>query len=111
MNRLKIAAITASIALAVSIVLPVNHAYAGDREWATVGKILTGVVGAGLLYETVNGGYYSQNNGYYYRNECEVPDVVIITPQRGGYYGHHRKYYYPRQSYRKYRRDRRSCRY
>ncbi|MEW6534770.1 MAG: hypothetical protein AB1454_03995 [Candidatus Auribacterota bacterium] len=85
-------------------------AYSGDREWATVGKILTGVVGAGLVYETMYDGYYYHPRTYY-RSYYEVPDVIIIDrPYHGPYYrrGHHyyhnryydRSYYRPRHYYR-----------
>lgn len=85
-------------------------AHAGDREWATVGKILTGVVGAGLIYETFNNGYYYRDGYYYrprtyYRSYYEVPDVIIIErPSRGPYYhrrhGYYRDRYYDRVNYR-----------
>ncbi len=45
-------AIATTLIAAVAIVaLPQAPAYAGDKEWATAGKILAGVVGAAIIHE------------------------------------------------------------
>lgn len=41
------------IAAVALIALPKPTAYAGDKEWATAGKILAGVVGAAIIHEAV----------------------------------------------------------
>ena len=49
--------------------------YAGDREWSTVGKILTGVIGAGVVYNIIDADdhyavtyyHYGQPSPYYRR--------------------------------------------
>lgn len=79
---------------------------AGDREWATAGKILTGVVVAGMLAEHCFGGppvkevvvqRPPRHSGYYREHwrppvqvcvpaprppVCEVRQVVVIEPPR-----------------------------
>jgi hypothetical protein len=47
--------ITATILIAAVavVLLPGQAAYAGDKEWATAGKILAGVVGAAIIHEIV----------------------------------------------------------
>ena len=47
MNR--IVTITVVVAVILSGVMPVPRAQAGQKEWATAGKILTGVVAVGVL--------------------------------------------------------------
>ncbi|MCB1195067.1 hypothetical protein KDK77_02680 [bacterium] len=72
--------------------------FAGDREWATVGKILTGVVGARVLYDVLDDRdyCYTRRRVYIerparYYSDCD-DDVVIIE-----------KHYY-RPIYPRYRR-------
>lgn len=55
----------------------VQTASAGDREWATAGKILTGVAAASIIAHAVDyqPGYYS--SGYY----APAPPVYYAPPQ------------------------------
>lgn len=57
--------LTICLALAGMVCQP---AMAGDKEWATAGKILTGVVGASILADALdNGGGYYQRPAPSYR--------------------------------------------
>jgi len=44
------------IAVLAVVALPRPAAYAGDKEWATAGKILAGVVGAAVVHEIATSG-------------------------------------------------------
>ncbi|MCD6459391.1 hypothetical protein J7L67_01835 [bacterium] len=46
----KLTLFTALILLSTLMTFTAGNSYAGDKEWATVGKILTGVVGANIVY-------------------------------------------------------------
>jgi len=48
---------TILIAAMAIVALPKPTAYAGDKEWATAGKILAGVVGAAIIHEAVTSGH------------------------------------------------------
>ncbi len=64
--------------------------YAGDSEWATVGKILTGVVGAGIVYEVTRNHdsyYYPRSTSTYYRSES-----YYYPGTRTGYYRYTHSY-------------------
>lgn len=47
---------TVLIAAMAVVALPRPAAYAGDKEWATAGKILAGVVGAAIIHEIATSG-------------------------------------------------------
>ena len=70
---MKYIALTAAVALIATLTFPATTAVAGDEEWATAGKILTGVVAGEVIRRALepNRGYYSR--GYYYN-----PDYVIV---------------------------------
>jgi len=54
-------------AIAVAVVgMSVQTTQAGDREWATVGKVLTGVAAGAVIARAVDGGptYVSASYGY-----------------------------------------------
>lgn len=73
MNR--VATVVLAAALVVTLVVPGNT-WAGQREWATAGKILTGVFLAGLLHEACT------PRPVYTVVPCEaapVQQVVIVT--------------------------------
>ena len=62
-----------------------QSAYAGDREWATAGKVLTGVVaGAVLLKAFEPAPVYYQSTTYYSPPVVQVvaPPAVYIQPAR-----------------------------
>ncbi|MDP8218097.1 MAG: hypothetical protein P9M03_05170 [Candidatus Theseobacter exili] len=75
-------------------------AEAGEREWATAGKILTGVVGASVVADAVYG--YPRGGYYYPRYYAPAP-----APVYGPYYRPYRNYSpyrpYYRPYYRRYR--------
>ena len=56
-------------------------AEAGEREWATAGKILTGVVGASVVADAV----YGQPRGGYYYPTYYAP-APVPAPAYGPYY-------------------------
>ncbi len=48
---------TILIASVAVVALPQPTAYAGDKEWATAGKILAGVVGVAIVHEIATSGH------------------------------------------------------
>jgi hypothetical protein len=102
----------------------IQTASAGDREWATAGKVLTGVVAASVISQALqpqpayyDSSYYSYGPSYGYsyapppRVVYAPPPVVVYRPPvyvappvvsfsfgyggyRGGYYGGHHRGYY-----------------
>ncbi len=83
--------------LVITLVSQPKDVFAGDREWATVGKILTGVVGAGLVYEIMDGNNHYTVTHYNYGH---------VYP----YYGRHYGRYYSRPYYGRYHAPRRGYR-
>ena len=67
------------VALGVILMLPLCNAIAGDEEWATVGKILTGVVAADVIHRALepNRGYYER--GYYYNPGYIETDTEYVV--------------------------------
>lgn len=61
-----------TLTLATASLLP---ARAGDREWATAGKVLTGVVAAGVVVDALRPHYYQP--GVVYRTP---PATVVYAP-------------------------------
>src|SRR5437870_581233 len=66
----------------------VQTASAGDREWATAGKVLTGVVAASVITQALAPrpsyyaapGYYAYPAPAYSYNSCPPPRVVCALP-------------------------------
>ena len=56
-----------------------QSARAGDREWATVGKVLTGVAVAGLIVAAA-GDHAQANVTYTYGAPAYCPPPVVIAP-------------------------------
>lgn len=61
-----------------------TSSYAGDREWARAGKVLTGIAGVALLADAIASpvDYYPGHYGYrhydrHYRPYCPAPVVVV----------------------------------
>lgn len=54
-----------------------QNAYAGDREWATAGKVLTGVVAGSLLVRALD-----PAPPVYRPLVCEAPSTVYVAPQQ-----------------------------
>ena len=65
------------IFMAGIVVVP---SYAGDREWATAGKILTGMAGVALLADAFASPeeYYPVHNRHHYRPRYCPPPVVVV---------------------------------
>ncbi len=78
MKKLILTLMAASIALG-----PVSAAKAGDREWATAGKILAGAVGVSMLANAMDSGprYYSDAPVVY-----GPPAPVYAPPPQPVYY-------------------------
>ena len=76
---------TITMMMGAAILASAHNARAGDQEWAVAGKILTGVIGAGLLIDALDGGscrtvYYETD--YVRRPPVAVrPKVVIERPR------------------------------
>ena len=70
---MKYAALTAIIALVTTLIFPATTAMAGEKGWATTGKILTGVVAGEVIRRALD-----PNRGYYYRGYYYNPDYVIV---------------------------------
>ncbi len=94
----KVSIITSIGVLAIVFLYHPTSVYAGDREWATVGKILTGVVGAGIVYEIIDSDNHYSVSYYHYGPP---------SPYYRSYYGrqyynprHHRPYHHRRPYYR-----------
>jgi hypothetical protein len=71
----------------LSICLSCSNLFAGDREWATAGKILTGVVVADVLFNHIpeRHNHYEHRQVYYATSQPQViyytnPQPVIIKP-------------------------------
>ena len=85
------------------LIVPLSQAHAGDREWATAGKILTGVVGANILFNGWGHHYYGRPvvvhryystaapYPYYYGPRYEYPYHTYYGWRRPPV---HRRYYY-----------------
>ena len=60
-----------------------NKAHAGNKEWATVGKILTGIIGAQIAFDIIDSdyGYTTQTTHRQrrYRNKRSNPRMIIET--------------------------------
>ncbi|MFC2140175.1 hypothetical protein ACFLQ1_00475 [Candidatus Auribacterota bacterium] len=59
------AVITIMIVFTLIFGLATLPAYAGDREWATAGKILAGAIGISVLANSINNPSYSYNSHSY----------------------------------------------
>lgn len=84
----------------------VNSAHAGDREWATVGKILTGVLGAHIIYDAASSRHHSGYStsyrysryhsthakpryyakGHHHSSHCSCRNATRVRKQCGYYY-------------------------
>jgi hypothetical protein len=82
------------IATVAAVVLPTTQAYAGDKEWATAGKILAGVAAAVIVHEVATADRHDERvivtHRYYGEPASTVRRVhVVRSPQRvwvPGYY-------------------------
>lgn len=79
-----------------------QSAFAGDREWATAGKILTGIIGASILADALDSGhssqpYYGPQRAYRYA----APIYQEETP-RPLYYNSRSLAHYPSSAYQEY---------
>jgi len=79
-------------ALAV-VVIPRPKAYAGDKEWATAGKVLAGVVGAVIVHEIATSDNHNRHGRVYRHNRRWYPPRrrvrTVRSPRRhwvDGYY-------------------------
>ena len=80
MKTVSIATFTA-IALASATLAP--SALAGDREWAVAGKVLTGVVAAGVIAHAFDSRPYVQPAPVYYQAPpvyYQAPPVYVASP-------------------------------
>ncbi|MCB1196403.1 hypothetical protein KDK77_09480 [bacterium] len=96
-----------SVILSAGVIFSnVNRAYAGDREWATVGKILTGVLGTQIIYDINSSGHHSGYStsyrysryhsyhakpryyakGHYHSSQCSCRKAPRVKKQCGYYY-------------------------
>ena len=91
--------------LTITLLYHPTSVYAGDREWSTVGKILTGVIGAGIVYEIIDDDDDYSVSYYHYG----PPSPYYRSYYGRRYYRHHRHHrpYYNRRHY--YNRDRYYC--
>ena len=78
MNRLFLKTTLAVLVCSILTFNSHSKVFAGDREWATVGKILTGALGVIVVSDVLDDGYYHQRPYY---TEREVI-VVKETPRR-----------------------------
>ena len=84
-------AIAVTLIAAVALVaLPSSRAYAGDKEWATAGKILAGAVGVAIIHEIATSG----NNTRVVRVHRTYREPVrrvryVRSPQRTWVPGHY----------------------
>ena len=91
--------------LAISLVVvgllsAVGSVYAGDREWATAGKILTGVVAADVLTGGHSRPYYHGYDPYYYSpSPYYYSGYYAPTYYRRPYHGRYRHHRYSRPVY------------
>src|SRR2546425_4790599 len=65
----------ATLATAALLVGGMQHAAAGDREWATAGKILTGVVAGAVIASAIEPVYVYPTTPCYY-----APPPVYVQP-------------------------------
>ena len=61
--------------------LTVQTAKAGDREWATVGKVLTGVAAAGIIINALDCHPAHASVSYTYAAPVCAPARVVYAPQ------------------------------
>lgn len=66
---------TITFAAAVMLASSVTRVSAGDREWATAGKILTGVVAGAVLART-----FEPAPVYYHTTTDYAPTPVVVAP-------------------------------
>ena len=94
-----------------SLIFSYNPVYAGDEEWATVGKILTGVVGGGIVYNIFSDSdcrprHYPSE--HYFSYGYYGPGISFNFGSDGyryyprGYYRYPRRHYRPRYHHRPY---------
>ena len=118
----KLSLITALI-ICSAMLFSVNAVQADDEGWATVGKILTGVVGGEIIYNIFTDSdcrrpYYP--SGHYFSYGYYGPGMSIQFNSDGygyyprGYYRYprycYRRPYYPRRRHRHHRRHFSRCR-
>jgi len=89
-----------------ALTLHTDNSYAGDDEWATVGKILTGVVGGGIVHNIFSDSgcrrdYYP--SGQYFSYGYYSPGVSFHFGSDGYGYPPHGYYRYPRYPRHYYR--------
>ena len=65
----------ATLAALAVVAAGTQTASAGDREWATAGKILTGVVAGAVIARAIEPGYVYPATPYYY-----TPPPVYLQP-------------------------------
>ena len=94
------------VALVLAVVFgAANASFAGDREWATAGKILTGVVGLSILADAASRPCYQsydyapcpprpvyQETTYYYPRPYYRPRPVSCSYEEVRTYRHHPRY-------------------
>lgn len=81
---------TAAILL---LALAIPQASAGDKDWATAGKVLAGVVGFGFLHNALSGGHHhhrSYRSTRYYSEPCSSTSYTYT--RRHDYRPYHRSY-------------------
>ena len=95
-----------------------SNAYAGDKEWAAAGKILTGFIGLNILAEAIHDSspvtYVSRRPDRCYRNtvryyeprQCWVPGHYQIVQERVWIPGETRKIWVPAKYCWKWRNGR-----
>jgi len=76
--------LTGTVVLALGAA-SLQNARAGDQEWATVGKVLTGVAVAGVIVAATDGHAqysvnYSYNSPAYCPPPCPPPPQVVYCP-------------------------------
>lgn len=67
-TTLKIVTVSTAVALIMASVP--TRTYAGDQEWATVGKVLTGVAAVGVIAALASQDVHAE---YHYVNHCPPP--------------------------------------
>ena len=97
--------ITLSLVIGAIMMSNPISSYAGDREWATAGKVLAGVVGVGLVASAINHDRYGYHRGPVYTSSYYGPRYssyhygrsTYVRPSYSGCYSSdviYEEYYY-----------------